>query len=717
MPLLPTLGRTVGTGVRAVRMLVRGSVRGGAWATRRVGDARAKGAANEIGMVRLFDLHALSCAGDTLIAIGLAGTIFFNVPLGEARSKVALYLLITMVPFALLAPVVGPLLDHFRHGRRWALAATMLGRAFLAYVISDNLFGWGLYPAAFGVLALSRAYGVARSAAVPRLLPDGVGLSQVGARASVYGTFAGAVVAPIGLAAFWFGPQWPLRVASVIFVVGMVISLRLPPRADSDPPEEVPRPFRTMLRLRRGPDRPLSGALVVNTLIGSASLRLLYGFLLLYLAFAIKAGDLATTVFGRDFGSQGAVALVGGALAVGTFLATAIGTRLRIRRPTALQSSGLTITAGVAVLATIFYTLPMVALLSLVAAVFSGVSKLAIDASIQERVPERLRASAFAHSETVLMMAWVIGGAVGIIPFTGRVGVAVAAAIAVAAALRAGYVAARLHGERLQGRPDAAVVPDEASGTRTSADALAFSEARAGGGAESGARGRAPSDARTTSDTRAPSDTRTDGRAPSDAGDWAGRPGEPADPWPDAPTVAPPSRGAGSGRRPAPPPRGGSSAAPRHPDSGAPRHPDIAAPRHPDTAAPRRPDTSAPRHHDPAAAHGGPPAAPASGGARGDGDAAPHSGSERLDPTLVEPPRSKRRFGWRRKSQPAAPSEPAAAAPSGSSRAAESTEAEPTAPLRGDAPSTPDPAMAPPGFHIYRPSSAADPNADPGRPD
>ncbi len=72
--------------------------------TRRAGSARARGAGGEVGMVRLFDLHAVSCAGDTLIAIGLAGTIFFNVPLGEARSKVALYLLVTMVPFAMLAP-------------------------------------------------------------------------------------------------------------------------------------------------------------------------------------------------------------------------------------------------------------------------------------------------------------------------------------------------------------------------------------------------------------------------------------------------------------------------------------------------------------------------------------------------------------------------------------------------------------------------------------
>jgi MFS family permease len=670
MPLLPTLGRTVGTGVRAVRMLVRGSVRGGAWATRRVGDARAKGAANEIGMVRLFDLHAISCAGDTLIAIGLAGTIFFNVPLGEARSKVALYLLITMVPFALLAPVVGPLLDHFRHGRRWALAATMLGRAFLAYVISDNLFGWGLYPAAFGVLALSRAYGVARSAAVPRLLPDGVGLSQVGARASVYGTFAGAVVAPIGLAAFWFGPQWPLRVASVIFVVGMVISLRLPPRADSDPPEEVPRPFRTMLRLRRGPDRPLSGALVVNTLIGSASLRLLYGFLLLYFAFAIKAGDLATTVAGRDFGSQGAVALIGGALAVGTFLATAIGTRMRIRRPTALQSSGLTITAGVAVLATIFYTLPMVALLSLVAAVFSGVSKLAIDASIQERVPERLRASAFAHSETVLMIAWVIGGAVGIIPFTGRVGVAVAAAIAVAAALRAGYVAARLHGERLHGRPDVAPDPDAA-----------------------------------------------DRIGDADAGD---RSGEPADPWPDAPTVAPPARGAGPARRPAPPPRSGATAASRHVDplgSGRPHPPgsrdaDPASTSSRGTLDPA--STSSRGTLDPASTSSRSTVDPATASSRGAaaGDSAPRSGSRRLDPTLVEPP--KRRFGRWRKARPAADTGPA---DTGSPSPEPSAPTAPLHPPAAEAPPTPDPAMAPPGFHIYRPSSATDANPDPGRPD
>jgi MFS family permease len=483
MALLPSIGRAVGAGVRSVRLMLRGTVRGGVWATRKVGSARARGAAGEAGMVRLFDLHAASVAGDTLIAIGLAGTIFFNVPLGEARSKVALYLLITMVPFALLAPVVGPLLDHFRHGRRYALAATMLGRAFLAFVISDHLTGFGLYPAAFGVLALSRAYGVARAAAVPRLLPEGIGLSQVGARSSLYGTFAAAVVAPIGLAAFWLGPQWPLRVASLLFLVAMVVALRLPPRADSDPPEEVPAPFKIALRLRRPPaDRPITGRLVVNALIGSATLRALYGFLLLFFAFAIKAGDLGTTFFGWSAGTQGAVALVGGALVTGTFLATAVGTRLQIRRPANLQAAGLLIVAAAAVFATLLYSLATVVLLALLTATFAGIAKLAIDAAIQERVPERLRASAFAHSETVLMLAFVAGGAIGIIPLTGRVGLAVAALFAVAAAVRGTIVATSLRTERLHGR----AIDDSAT---TMGAATSAAEAAEGGAGAAGARG------------------------------------------------------------------------------------------------------------------------------------------------------------------------------------------------------------------------------------
>ncbi|MFV2017785.1 MFS transporter [Micromonospora sp. LOL_023] len=472
MGLFRSLGHTVGTAYRGTRAVLRGTAHSSRWAGRKVLQIRQRGAGGEPGMTRLFDLHATSCSGDTLVAIGLAGTIFFSAPLGEARTSVALYLLVTMVPFALLAPVVGPLLDHFRHGRRYALATTMLGRAFLAWLIADHLNGFGLYPAAFGVLALSRAYGVGRSAAVPRLLPPGLGLSQAGARASVYGTIAGAVVLPLGLAAFWFGPQWPLRVASVIFLVGMVIALRLPPLADSDPPERVPRAF-NMFGLRRSGNRQriLSGSrLVVATLIGSCTLRCLYGFLLLYLAFAIKAGDLDTVTVGRELGDEGALGLVGAALAAGSFVATAIGSRMRIHHPLALQSSGLVIVAGTGVLAALQFSLLMVSLFCFVTAVISGIGKLAVDATIQERVSENLRASAFAHSETLLMLSFVAGGALGLIPMDGRIGVAAAAGFAVLAAGRAAFVAARRRTERLNGRPAADVTPDKPHDVRRNTD-------------------------------------------------------------------------------------------------------------------------------------------------------------------------------------------------------------------------------------------------------
>src|SRR5262249_23759622 len=108
MSVLRSLGRSAAITVRAAHGVTAGGARAGRFVGRSMRRARERGAAGETGMVRLLDLHAASCAGDTLVALGLAGTIFFSVPAGEARGRVALYLFVTMLPFVLLAPVVGP---------------------------------------------------------------------------------------------------------------------------------------------------------------------------------------------------------------------------------------------------------------------------------------------------------------------------------------------------------------------------------------------------------------------------------------------------------------------------------------------------------------------------------------------------------------------------------------------------------------------------------
>jgi hypothetical protein len=369
----------------------------------------------------------------------------------------------------------------------------MLGRAVLAWLIADNLFDFGLYPAAFGVLAFSRAYGVARSAAVPRLLPTGMGLSQAGARASVYGTVAGAIVAPLGALAFTIGPQWPLRVASLVFLAGVVVALNLPPRADSDPPEVVPKAFHLPWKHRvvhgNGDlgDRVLHGRLVIATLLGSVGLRALYGFVLLFLAFVVREQPLP-----GGLGAVGQLGLIGGSLALGTFLATAAGTKLRIRRPARLQAIGLSMVAVVALWATLRFTLSSVLLLCLVTAVASGLAKLAVDASIQERIPETVRASAFAHAETLLMLAWVAGGALGLIPFmNARAGLVLVTLAMTAAAVRAVVAGWRLRGDVLFGRVTAdAAGPGPHACPFTLAGPFAVPVSRYGrGGARSPSRG------------------------------------------------------------------------------------------------------------------------------------------------------------------------------------------------------------------------------------
>ncbi|MER6924840.1 MFS transporter, partial [Streptomyces spiralis] len=213
---------------RALRRPVTGIVRG----IRRVTHAHGAG---ESGLGKLIELHAVNGAGDVMVTVALASTVFFSVPTDEARGRVALYLAITMAPFTVLAPVIGPLLDRLPHGRRAAMAAAMLARALLALIIAGAAANGGLelYPAALGVLVASKAYGVVRSAVVPRLLPPRFSLVKANSRVTLGGLLATGVAAPVGAGLHLLGPRWPLYGAFVIFVAGTFLSFSLPPKVDS----------------------------------------------------------------------------------------------------------------------------------------------------------------------------------------------------------------------------------------------------------------------------------------------------------------------------------------------------------------------------------------------------------------------------------------------------------------------------------------------------
>ncbi len=125
-------GRAVGHGARNLARLAGDGTRAGA---RRARAYTNSAGAGETGLARLVELHFVSMVGDAALTVSLAGTIF-AIPTDQARGQVGLFLLLTMAPFALLAPFIGPLLDRFRHGRRWAIGTTFAARAFLSWVLA-----------------------------------------------------------------------------------------------------------------------------------------------------------------------------------------------------------------------------------------------------------------------------------------------------------------------------------------------------------------------------------------------------------------------------------------------------------------------------------------------------------------------------------------------------------------------------------------------------
>jgi len=377
------------------------------------------------------ETHALQAAGDATITVALAGSLFFSVPTGEARSRVALYLLITMAPFAVVAPILGPLLDRVRHGRRAALAVTMLARAALALAIGRSL-GHGdhtsvtqaltLYPAALGVLVASKAYSIARSAAVPRLVPEGMTLVQANSRLTLAGVVAPGVAGSIAAAVITvLGHRTELLLGAAVYVVAAITAFRLPRLADGGGRrrQDSPAPAKR---------KPLLTGDIYRALRTAASLRWLSGFLLLFGAFVVRVhpiGGLNPNI------CLGELAL---GIGVGNLMGTLLGARTAAAAGARLSALLLAATVAVSAFAALDFNVVSVFAVAVVASAAAAMSKLSLDATIQRRIDDEIRTSTFARSETVLQLSWVVGGGIGIVlPTRPEIGFSVAAVVLAAA--------------------------------------------------------------------------------------------------------------------------------------------------------------------------------------------------------------------------------------------------------------------------------------------
>jgi MFS family permease len=429
-----------GTG-RGLASVARGTGRFSRFAFRSARRAAAAEGADSSGLARLIELGALNAAADAAVAISLAGTLFFQIPTGEARGQISLFLGLTMLPFAVVAPLIGPVLDRFSHGRRWAIGATMAARAFLVWALASSINGdsiW-LFPAALGVLVGSKAYNVARAAAVPRLLPEGLSLVTANARMSMAGMVGVAVSAPIAAGAAAIGPEWSLRYAFVVFVIATILAVRLPSRVDStqgeddigflsgespEAAEPAPEPAAAPAADHGKVRIPGSMAFALRANCGP---RWLSGFLTLFMAFLLRVHPIS------GHSPQFLLAAVIGAAGLGNFVGIAVGSVMKGVNPKLTVVLAMVAGAAAAVLAALTYGLFSLVVLGFVAGLAQCLAKLSLDSTIQRDVPERVRTSAFARSDTTLQLAWVIGGFVGIaLPANPRLGLTTAAVVLVA---------------------------------------------------------------------------------------------------------------------------------------------------------------------------------------------------------------------------------------------------------------------------------------------
>jgi hypothetical protein len=456
-------------------------------ATRRTGRFvhRITGAqgAGRTGLATLFEMTATSGAADAFVTVALAGTIFFNTSVDQARGRVVLFLILTMAPFAVLAPVIGPALDRIQQGRRFVLAGTMLARGLLCYAMSANVANSvTLLPAAFGILVLQKAGGVVKASVTPRLLPAEITLVTANARSGLISIAASTVAAGIAAAVqFTGGAAWTLRVAMLIYLAAMVIALRLPEQVDvppqpaarpASPPapaanpapaphpasaanpapgrEPPPYPGQGDRRSRTLPLEPAAlppaghanghanghrgrwrtlasvGPVVTEAMTVNAVLRAFSGYVLFLLAFLLRSVDLGHSV-SHDF----ALGALAAGLAAGSLASMVLGSFFRGRAPHLIMFSVLAIAPVVTVVCAWSFGLWAAVVVMFTAIFCASLAKLGQDSIVQREIGDEIRSSTFAVSETLNQVANVAGGLAGVLVSmlnNGPAGLAIAAA-------------------------------------------------------------------------------------------------------------------------------------------------------------------------------------------------------------------------------------------------------------------------------------------------
>jgi len=337
---------------------------------------------------RLARTHALLAAGDALVAFALAKSVFFSASPDESRFKVALYLLLTMAPFAVVAPLIGPVIDRIAGGRRFMLLMSAAVRTLLAFAMVSQLKTLVFFPLAFLMLVSSKTYTVTLKAIVPGLVQNEDELVEANSKLGlIMGLAAVLAAVPGGLLFLLNAPSLIVALAALMFATGLVVGLQIPKLAVAS--QKANAAEKAELRS--------SGILLAATAM--AVQRAVVGFLTFEVLFVFRREHVPNIWYGVVLAFS-----TGGSLA-GNAIAPVLRRMIR-------EEIMLTLSLAVICVTAFFGALTAgrlsAALLCGAAGLSAGTGRLAFDSIVQRDAPDANKGRSLATFETRFQLAWVI---------------------------------------------------------------------------------------------------------------------------------------------------------------------------------------------------------------------------------------------------------------------------------------------------------------------
>jgi hypothetical protein len=421
---------------------------------------------------RLAIVHSFCSAGDAMVAVALAGSIFFNVSTRAAESKVALSLALTVAPFAIVGPLLGAMVERGRGSRRALLAGSAAGRAICCFFMAFWVHSLLLFPVAFFTLVFSKLYLVTKAAVVPGTVDRPEQLVTANSKLAVGGSVAGMVSGLIGVALLdLFGASGLLRCAIVVYLAATVAATRFRNAVSpaSPPPDETgasetgpsaagpgatgsgasasasqsacasagesasgsdsagltglsvpsgtpapPGPSAPSVALP-GPALEAPPALGLPpgglqlAAVATGGLRAATGFVLFLLVFTFRRDSAALIWYGLALGAS----------QVGNIVGALLAPRLRRLGPEEWMLTASSVVVGASALCAglIDWGREWAVAVALAAGIglAAASGKLAFDSMVQRDVPSRVRGRSFARFESGFQLAWALGSLIAVL--------------------------------------------------------------------------------------------------------------------------------------------------------------------------------------------------------------------------------------------------------------------------------------------------------------